>query len=1245
MACGRDADRRAPPFAGVRSEGACANRHEPGEEERMRSTNTRAVVTVAALGALSVAATHVTRAEDVPSGYGANTPNGSVFTTTITNPTTEIKNPAPGQDDQDAYAFQGFPGMKLTVTVKPSKGSTLLPVIEVVRPGGSLVTDDEGLLLGAKGTSRTASMTLDTAGWWQVRVRGGETSRREGDTANGEQAADRFVVFSSGSYSVTIKYSAPALTPLPKVSKTFKVSAAIDSQGDVDVFPFEGYVGQTVGGSFKFADTLLPQVEIVRPDGTVAVGPEEQTLKGTKITFPTISMDQQGTWRVRVVVLAPPDPDPEDEEPTFPTTGGYTLQVKLSKYKTLPSIEPDLNGQYRFTLPGVGGAVIGFDLRYDGAAPTFNSLLDPSGKPVAGISSSVVASSGGVTVAGFQLSALAPVGNYTLTFDAPDDPPLGVTFTPKLVLPKGAKKKKVTMSADEPVILNNSVNPTAGGQGTLLVIGTNGKLVDPGYDSDDDIEKNLKVYIGHFPLVELELNGSQVRGKVPADIPLGLHDVVVESTAGQVGVKVGSFQVVDRPHADTIDPNIGTSAGGFPITIQGEGFRPGRVGIHIDGQIVPVSIQEVTPTSVTFNAPPRSPTLVTFGVFDTETQLSDNLDINSFEYIATASISRLVPSLTTVLGGETIIVRGSSFSALDHVYLETTTPGVYEEMTKQFVDSTRHQFVAPVRPKGVYRVYVTDQFNQPQPPRTRPLTYFQFSDMTATPGVLPSGTDGWDGSTNTVGDFDQDGYDDLVITRVGGSSLASTTHTRILRNSGTGTFSDVTGGANAVMPAVTGSDDWRANRVWLTDVTLDGYPDLVLVSNDTSALPENRSHLRILQNEPRSGLNTEDRVFRDRTVDLMAPIRTSSPLYGGGGNTVVDNWRGLDMWVGDIDKGQLESPPEILITHKETKQEVDVGCGTYCASPYSSGYTYGFYWGGSRAFVWNKTAKGGAGQYKFDYNFFPRKAGVRVQIFNPPAGVQIPICNAQYGSPCAGKFPPFLGKRIAVGDINADGKPDVAVLSDEAVTKDGATISSLQVGINRFNPADGALITDVNAALQILGGSFVGDTVEIGQPGFPDGNSFGVIATSKATSGGGGSVMRLTKFKPSQVVGEVAAFEDITGAALPPAVGSESWQAARILFKDVDVDGDQDMVIVSNPGPGTDPAFRVLRNEIVDQKVGVFRESLKGLLTPLVTSTEHFEGNWMSIGDVNKDGTFDFVITRSTTTQPAPQTRILLTDK
>lgn len=1173
-----------------------------------------ALTLVASLPALAAAAW----AEDLPPGYGVFTPSGSTFTTEISQ-----------GGDSDDYVFEGYPGMALSFTVKPAKGSALVPELILVRPGGSIATDEDGLRVSAKGTSRTGTMTLDSAGWWQIRVRGVDLD----PTYLG---VDR----SFGSYSISVKYGSPSIPALPVVSKSLKVNGAIDVKGDIDEYRFQGYPGQTVAGTLKAASTLIPRMELIRPDGTVAVGDAGVTQKKTTFTFPNFTMDQQGTWSVRIVGLEPtPDPDPNTSDATV---GTYSLQVKLGKVGSTPSILPDDNDQYRFTIPAGAGTTIGFTLNFTGSAPTLNSLLDPSGAAVAGFNGQLTVTSKSLAVSSYVIPAGRPTGNYLLTFDAPATPPTGVSFVPRLTIPKGVKGRKATLSKDEPVILNTGINPTAGGTGTLVVVGTNGKLVD---SNDDDVTK-LKMYLNHVPLTGVTLTNTSLRGTVPAGLALGTYDVVVESTTGQVGVKAGSFQVVAAPKANAIDPTVGTDAGGFPITITGAGFRPGRVGIHIDGALVPVQITATTDTTVTFVAPPRSPTTVTFGVFDTETQLSGNLAINSFEYVGTAAISRIVPSLTTILGGDEIFVKGSRFETTDHVFLETSTAGVYQEMTPgTYVDSGTHKFTAPPRPKGVYRVYVTNQFGQPNPPRTRNLTYFQFSNLMIDPTTLPSGSDQWDGVTNAVADFDLDGFDDLFISRLGGGSLASAPQTRALKNDGTGHFADVTGGANPVIPPVTSSDDWRANRIWASDINLDGYPDLVLTTNDTSALPSTRSHTRILLNEPLTGASALPRVFRDRTVDLLPAVRTSSQLYGGGGNTVVDNWRGLDMWVGDVDKGG-PAPPEILITHKELKEELDVGCGNYCASPYSSGYTYGFYWGGSRALVWNKAANAGQGKYKFEHNFFPRKAGVRVNIFNPPNGVTIPICNSSYGQPCRGKFTPFTGKRIAVGDVNADGKPDIGVLSDDTVSKDGAATSSLQVGINRFNPADGALITDVTGVVNAIGGSFQGDTVEIGQPGYPDGNSFGVFVITKAAGTGGGSVLRVIKYKPSIIVGEVAAFEDITQFVMPATSANDKWQASRIAFRDVDTDGDQDMILVANTPPGgADPAFRVLRNEIVNQKVGVFRETLKGIITPIVTANEHLEGEFMSIGDVNKDGSLDYILTRATTTSPAPQTRIIITDK
>ena len=72
-------------------------------------------------------------------------------------------------------------------------------------------------------------------------------------------------------------------------------------------------------------------------------------------------------------------------------------------------------------------------------------------------------------------------------------------------------------------------------------------------------------------------------------------------------------------------------------------------------------------------------------------------------------------------------------------------------------------------------------------------------------------------------------------------------------------------------------------------------------------------------------------------------------------------------------------------------------------------------------------------------------------IVTTPSGVVIPICNNSYGKPCVDRFTPFIGKRIAVGELNADGKPDVAVVSDAKVERIYPPSSCLEAARAGFN--------------------------------------------------------------------------------------------------------------------------------------------------------------------------------------------------
>jgi hypothetical protein len=336
----------------------------------------------------------------------------------------------------------------------------------------------------------------------------------------------------------------------------------------------------------------------------------------------------------------------------------------------------------------------------------------------------------------------------------------------------------------------------------------------------------------------------------------------------------------------------------------------------------------------------------------------------------------------------------------------------------------------------------------------------------------------------------------------------------------------------------------------------------------------------------------------------------------------------------------------MIITHDEVKEDRNVNCGTYCSSPFGSGVSYGFYWGGSRMFVWDPNARSGLGRYKFAHNFFPRKSGVTVPIANPPAGVKIPSCN---GGSCRGTFTPFAGQKIAVGFLDGDGKPDIAVVSNTTTLPGSVNLTTpLQVAINRFTPSGGG--SDVTDATAKISSSETGDAIAIGQPGFPDGNGFGVIAVAQATAPPSGSALRLYRFKPSQIAEDIGDFEEITTKALPdPLPANDALQSSAIRFLDVDDDGDQDMVLVAAAAPGgTEPAFRILRNEaaVVNgvPSVGVFRDALRPLVAALRDATgDPFDGRSLAIGDLDGDDALDFVVTRST--GPGPATRAIRIDR
>ncbi|MDH3628987.1 MAG: CRTAC1 family protein [Acidobacteriota bacterium] len=349
-------------------------------------------------------------------------------------------------------------------------------------------------------------------------------------------------------------------------------------------------------------------------------------------------------------------------------------------------------------------------------------------------------------------------------------------------------------------------------------------------------------------------------------------------------------------------------------------------------------------------------------------------------------------------------------------------------------------------------------------------TQLRFTDVTKMAGLSASGY----GMGVAAGDYDNDGWVDLYVTRFGSNSL--------LRNVGDGTFVDVT--------ERSGTDDvrWSVPAVFL-DFDADGFLDLFVgnyvdfrYSNHKRCLPEQGF---VDYCSPLAYRAESNRLFRNRQDGSFEDVTERAGLRGAAGNTlgaialdvegdgdldiyVANDWNENRLWVNRGDgvyheraliagaavnvDGQPEASMGVLAEDFDERGGVDIflthlmgetntlyrndGDGNFDDSSIGSGL-------GEPS--WNFT---GFGTSSLDYDndgwadIFVANGAVRLILSLVRRGDPFPLRqtdqlfrnqgDGQFVDRTAAELPSLkeVGRGVAAGDVDNDGDVDLLVMNN-----------------------------------------------------------------------------------------------------------------------------------------------------------------------------------------------------------------------
>lgn len=554
---------------------------------------------------------------------------------------------------------------------------------------------------------------------------------------------------------------------------------------------------------------LQPAISLVAPDG--AVIDESQLAAKAQlggVAVKKFAIPRTGRWTVRV-------------SGRNGTSGGYTVA-----FQTTPAPAVVMKN---ITLADVGESIVPFEAVDDAtldlkitwkgktAPVSLASISDPSQHAVSG----AVGANGKNSLSLKGLVLRGGDGTYRLHLSHPAGASL-VTITLKVTAkgrPAGAKP--VVLTDAEPW-LDTVVEPVRGIPGrTVRFTGGNFSESSPPAVLFDDVPAAVTVLPG----------GTAIDVVPPQIAPGTLCAVSVVAADGQACVTERYFYCAPLPVFGDVVNVAGRvvhafpAAGGNTLFIRGSNFDPGTTVRF--GTTPATLVERISPARLRVVVP-ASADPVRLTIEDPYGRTVDSPDV--YPYIGAPTVTGVTASGPESMDATHVAVGGGAVVAIDGLNLDSGDAVTIGGRAAPFLAATATGITvtAPAGTAGLASLVVSDDAGQTAT-LNGALRFVGFSDPAVNRAPIASPVDDLRAVRGAFADLDNDGTaDDLVLVSDGAPSGSRQEMTRVLTGQ-SGRLMDVTG--TSIPGAYTdpaGADSWQAHAVLATDVDGDGVADLVL---------------------------------------------------------------------------------------------------------------------------------------------------------------------------------------------------------------------------------------------------------------------------------------------------------------------------------------------------------------------------------------------------------------------------------